>query len=224
MAESALFGRLRAAAAADWRAYVEHPFVRGLADGTLPEASFRHYLIQDYRFLVHFARAYALAAYKADTLDDMRAAKAGLAAILDLEMDLHVRVCAGWGVDAAALESAAEAQATVAYTRFVLDTGMAGDLLDLHAALAPCMCGYAEIGARLAADPATRRDGNPYRPWIETYAAAGFQEAAAAEAATLDRLFGRRGGEARFAALASTFHAATRLEAGFWDMGLHRLS
>ncbi len=48
----------------DWLAYVDHEFVRGLADGSLPEPSFRHYLVQDYLFLIHFARAYALAAYK----------------------------------------------------------------------------------------------------------------------------------------------------------------
>lgn len=220
----ALFGRLRAAAGEDWTAYVDHAFVRGMADGTLPEASFRHYLIQDYRFLIHFARAYALAAYKADTLADMRQAKAGLAAILDLEMGLHVEYCRGWGLDEAAMEAAPEAQGTLAYTRFVLERGMAGDLLDLHVALAPCMCGYAEIAARLVADPATRMDeGNPYRSWIAMYASAEFQEAAMAEAALLDDLFARRASEARVPDLAATFRTASRLEAGFWEMGLRLL-
>ena len=48
------------------------------------------------------------------------------------------------------IETAREHQATVAYTRFVLDCGAAGDLLDLHVALAPCVIGYAEIGRSLA--------------------------------------------------------------------------
>src|SRR5690554_1354072 len=96
-----LFARLREAALDDWRAYVEHPFVRGLGAGTLPEACFRHYLGQDYLFLIHFARAYALAAYKAETLEDMRQAAAGMSAILDLEMGLHVSFCAGWGLSEA---------------------------------------------------------------------------------------------------------------------------
>jgi thiaminase/transcriptional activator TenA len=64
-----LFARLRAAAADDWEAYTGHEFVRRLADGSLPEECFRHYLIQDYLFLIHFARAYALAAYKSETLN-----------------------------------------------------------------------------------------------------------------------------------------------------------
>ena len=55
-----LFERLKAAAAADWGDYVGHPFVRQLGDGSLPEAAFRAYLVQDYLFLIHFARAWAL--------------------------------------------------------------------------------------------------------------------------------------------------------------------
>ena len=69
---STLFARLRDAAEPDWRAYCGHAFVRGLGDGSLPEAAFRHYLIQDYLFLIQLARAYALGAYKADTMVDMR--------------------------------------------------------------------------------------------------------------------------------------------------------
>jgi thiaminase/transcriptional activator TenA len=216
-----LFARLRYAARDEWNAYTRHEFVRRLGDGTLAAASFRHYLVQDYLFLIHFARAYALAAYKADTLADMRAAQAGLAAILDVEMGLHVEYCAGWGIGAHALEQAPEAAATTAYTRFVLDTGMAGDLLDLHVALAPCMVGYAEIGLTLASDPATRRDGNPYLRWIEMYSGAEFVAAARAEAELLDSLFSRRAGEARFDRLAAIFRRATALEAQFWDMGFN---
>ncbi len=56
------------------------------------------------------------------------------------------------------MSAATEAGATVAYTRFVLERGLAGDLLDLLTALAPCIVGYAEIGRELADDPATRLD------------------------------------------------------------------
>jgi thiaminase/transcriptional activator TenA len=68
------------------------------------------------------------------------------------------------------MQAAPEGVATMAYTRYVMERGMAGDLLDLYAALAPCVLGYAEIGLALAADPATQRDGNPYADWIDMYA------------------------------------------------------
>ncbi len=219
-----LFDTLKAGCADDWRAYTEHAFVRGLGDGTLPEPAFRHYLIQDYLFLIHFARAYALAAYKADDLADMRAAAATLNGLLDVEMSLHVKYCGGWGLTEADMAAAPEAMACVAYTRFVLDTGMAGDALDLAVALAPCVVGYGEIGQALAADSATKLDGNPYRDWIEMYSGAEYREVVEATVAQLDRLAERRLSEARRPALQAVFTQATRLEAGFWDMGLNQLA
>ena len=89
------FERLKREASAEWRAYTEHPFTIGMADGTLTEAAFRHYLVQDYLFLIEFARAYAVAVYKSPQLADMREAASGLSAILDVEMNLHVKLCAG---------------------------------------------------------------------------------------------------------------------------------
>jgi thiaminase/transcriptional activator TenA len=219
-----LYNRLRAASADDWRAYTEHAFVRGLADGSLPEAAFKHYLLQDYLFLIHFARAYALAAYKAEDLDQIRHAAAGLSAIADTEMGLHVTFSARWGLTEADMRAVPEDPRCMAYTRYVLEKGVSGDLLDLHVALTPCMAGYGEIGRRLAADPATRRDGNPYWPWIEMYASDDYQQAAEAETAMLDALFESRAGAGRIAALERTFNEATRLEVGFWQMGLDALS
>jgi len=215
MAEK-LFDRLRAACAEDWRAYVEHEFVRQLGDGSLPDACFRHYLYQDYLFLIHFARAYALAAYKSQELDDIRQAAAGLAAITDLEMGLHVEFCAGWGLDEAAMQALPEAEETMAYTRYVLEKGLSGDLLDLHVALAPCVIGYGEIGRNLAG----KTVGNPYAKWIEMYASDDYQEVAAGAADQLDSLYERRAGEGRWPEMVKTFGQATRLEVAFWEMGL----
>lgn len=217
---ASFFERLRDGAQADWATYTEHRFVRELAAGTLPEACFRHYLKQDYLFLIHFARAYALAVYKGDHLDDMRAAAGALNGILNLEMKLHVEFCAGWGLTEAQMTAEPEARATMAYTRYVLERGMAGDVLDLQVALAPCVIGYGEIAKALVADPATRRAGNPYEPWIAMYAGDEYQEVAAGAKAQLDRLAGRRLSEARLPRLIETFAQACRLEADFWQMGL----
>jgi thiaminase/transcriptional activator TenA len=215
-----LFAALRRACAGSWSGYVSHPFVRGLASGTLPEACFRRYLVQDYLFLIHFARAYGLAAYKAETLADIRSAAAGLSAIVDQEIALHVGYCRSWGMSEAEMAGAEEAWATMAYTRYVLEAGCAGDLLDLQVALAPCVVGYAEIGKALAADPATAVEANPYSSWIEMYAGADYQGVAAAHVAQMDALFARRGSPGRMPGLVAHFDRATRLERGFWDMGL----
>ena len=213
------FERLKTAASAEWRAYTEHSFTEGLADGSLTEAAFRHYLVQDYLFLIEFARAYALSVYKSPQLADMREGAAGLSAILDVEMDLHVKLCAGWGLSARDLEQAAPAAEMLAYTRYVLDAGMRGDLLALKVALAPCVIGYAEIATRLAANSDAQVSTNPYRDWIAEYAGAPYQEVAAKARAHLDRLADRYATPAREAELGAIFREATRLEADFWEMG-----
>tara|TARA_R110002049_G_scaffold22684_14_gene81029 strand:+ start:1463 stop:2131 length:669 start_codon:yes stop_codon:yes gene_type:complete len=216
-----LFERLKADNAAAWSAYTEHDFVKGLQAGTLPKAAFQYYLKQDYLFLIQFARAYALAIYKADNLAEMRSALAGVKAILDTEMALHVSYCADWGIEEAVLETLDEAPETIAYTRYVLERGMAGDLLDLMVALAPCAIGYGEIGAALAKSRDTKIEGNPYITWIEMYASDEYQELVADMKTEIDVLATKRLTEARFNDLSKTFATATRLEADFWQMGLN---
>jgi thiaminase/transcriptional activator TenA len=213
------FERLKTAAAPEWRAYTEHPFTDAMADGSLPAAAFRRYLVQDYLFLIEFARAYALAVYKAPTLEDMRAAAAAVSAILDVEMNLHVKFCAGWGLTSDDLERAPPADELLAYTRYVLDTGMRSDLLSLYVALSPCAIGYGEIGLRLAARPGADADANPYRAWIAEYAGPAYQEVAAKACAQLERLAQAYLTPAREAELVGVFTAATRLEIAFWEMG-----
>jgi thiaminase (transcriptional activator TenA) len=133
--EPALFPRLVRASQDNWRAYVGHEFVLKLASGELLEPCFRRYLIQDYLFLIHFARAWGLAIYKSDTLSEMRRAQRLVAATLDVEIGLHIDYCRGWGLSEAAMAAAPEAPETIAYTRFVLDRGAAGDRLDLESSV-----------------------------------------------------------------------------------------
>lgn len=210
-----LFSRLKSAIAADWTAFTRHEFVARLGDGSLPLATFQDYLVQDYRFLIHFARAYALAAYKSRDLASVRHSSDGLRVILG-ETSMHVGFAARWGVTQSELESASEKLGTVAYTRYVLDTGLAGDLLELNVALAPCVIGYAEIGKDL--EPELGRIVNhPYREWIVEYAGEEFQTAARAAEEHLDSLAGDSISDRRFSQLVDIFATATRLEADFWQ-------
>jgi thiaminase/transcriptional activator TenA len=214
-----LFGRLRRDTAEPWASYMHHPFLKALARGTLPLEAFRRFLIQDYLYLIHYARAYALGAYKSESLAELRAASTMMAAILDVEMPLHIAYCADWGLTEAAMAAAPEDMRMVAYTRFFLERGMAGDKLDLDVALIPCIVGYAEIAQWMLADPDTVLAGNPYAPWIEAYAGAEYLSAVRAAICGLDELGQRRGAGARYPSLLKTFRTATLLEADFWGIG-----
>lgn len=215
------FAPWRAACADDWHAYTHHDFVRGLGDGTLPREGFLRYLVQDYRFLIHFARAWALGVVKAGTLAEMRACSSTVHALVDGEMALHVSICAGEGITEAQLEAAAEMPQNLAYTRYVLEAGYSGDFLDLLAALAPCVLGYGEIGLRLAAEAAP---DTPYADWIGTYASDDYQQTCREVGALLDAAVARRLGNdpqsvPRWDELADRFATATRLEVSFWGIG-----
>ncbi|GAB4365860.1 MAG: TenA family protein [Kiloniellaceae bacterium] len=218
---SAVFAGWRRAAADDWQAYTRHTFVRRLGDGSLPRQAYLHYLVQDYVFLVHFARAWALAVVKAGDLAEMRAAAGTVDALVNQEMTLHVKVCAAHGIAEKTLLAAEEEVENLAYTRFVLDRGHAGDFLDLLAALAPCVLGYGEIGAWLG-DAASDRT---YGDWIDAYAASDYQAVCLTVGQLIDRAAAARLGATpeaspRWAGLCRSFRTATRLEVGFWDMGL----
>ncbi|WP_048306202.1 thiaminase II [Halomonas sp. PR-M31] len=215
------FDDLTQACQKDWRTYVEHDFVSQLGAGTLEPNAFRHYLQQDYLFLIHFARAYALAVYKSRNMKELRHGFEGLKTILDVELDLHIDYCREWGICEEQLTALPEAKATLAYTRYVLDTGNRGDLLDMHVALAPCLVGYGEIANWLNAQAFTRRDDNPYSAWIAMYESAEFQQAMQDEIAWLDARLADVT-TARFEELARIFRDATRLEIDFWQMGLDR--
>lgn len=217
-----LFARLKADAAEDWQRYTGHEFVRRMGDGSLPVAAFRFYLVQDFLFLVQFARANALGVYKAPTMADMRRMQASLSAILDVEIGLHIRLCEGWGISEAEMQATEEHPANIAYTRFVLDSGLRGDLLDLTVALSPCVVGYAEIGRALGAMPPAA--DHPYQQWIAEYSGAAYQGVAAEAVAHIGRLGSMFLTEARYPRLLETFRRATRLEADFWQMGLDAAS
>jgi thiaminase/transcriptional activator TenA len=143
-----------------------------------------------------------------------------LQAIVDVELDLHISYCKEWGISEQELAELPEARATLAYTRYVLDTGNRGDLLDLHVALSPCMVGYGEIANWLNSRAKTiRGESNPYDAWIAMYESDEFQDAMQAEISWLNERLAEVS-PARFKELTRIFSDATRLEIDFWEMGL----
>ncbi len=215
------FEAMRGATGPVWDAYVRHDFVEGLRDGSLPREAFLHYLRQDYVFLIHFARAWALGVVKAGTLEEMQACSATVNALLAEEMALHVGICAEAGISEAALLATEERAENAAYTRYVMDCGFSGDFPKLLAALAPCVLGYGEIGARLLRE----KTSDTYADWIATYGGAEYQGLCESVGGLLDGALERRyGADYRnlpvWDGLCATFRQATALEVGFWQMGL----
>ncbi|UTM60234.1 thiaminase II [Photobacterium sp. CCB-ST2H9] len=206
----------------DWHDYTHHIFVQQLASGELNPGAYLHYLKQDFLFLKHYARAYALAIFKARTLDEMRRPLPGLQALIGSEMHHHISYCEQWGLTESDMEAEAEDVGTVAYTRYVLDTGMAGDMADLFTALAPCAIGYAMIGERLIHATETNLTNNPYSSWITLYGGESFQHDVQNSIHYLNSLLEEISVHSpRGQQLINIFRTATRMEVAFWQQGLN---
>ena len=157
-----------------WDAIMAHPFVRGMGSGELSADKFELYLRQDYVYLIEFARVFGLASARSETLSDMTRFAGLLQATLELEMDLHRRTCADFGIKAEELETVEPALVTTAYSNLLVRTCYEGRLADILAVLLPCEMGYAEIAERL------KNEGVPsnphYKDWIDTYSSQEFRE------------------------------------------------
>jgi thiaminase (transcriptional activator TenA) len=207
---------LRGAAAPVWEAQHAHPFVRGIGDGTLAEERFRTYIRQDYLFLADYGRLLALGAARAPRLTWSRGLAGLAASTLEGEMELHRSLAARWGVPEAALEAERPAPATRAYVDHLLRVAALGDFAELVAALLPCMWGYAEIGARLAAAGPPAHPG--YAAWIAEYAGEEFQALAAWARELVDAVAAEVGPPVH-ARMQAAFTTCSELELRFWDAG-----
>jgi len=186
---------------------LEHPFVRALGEGTLDRERFKRYIAQDAFFLEAFARAYALALARSADREGMAAFFELLKGALD-ELDLHRGYAQQWQIDLAAVEPA---QATLAYTDFLLATAALGSLGEVCAAMVPCMRLYAFLGQSLLAARGDRLERHPYAEWIRTYSSQEFEGLAERLEALLDR-YAHDTPPVRGA-----YHRAMRLEVAFFE-------
>ncbi len=216
MENASFTDRIRVKAAEIWRRELEHPFVRGLGDGSLPVDRFRFYLEQDYLFLIEYCRVFALASAKARELDTIKLFAGLLGDTLKVEMQLHRDYCRRLGIEPSDLEAAQPAPVTHAYTRHLLTAAYAGTVGEVVAAVLPCQLGYAEIAAALAREG--RGGGNSfYAEWIATYTSREFTEGAQRLAKLLDRLT-QGSPERETVHLEHLFLTSSRYEYLFWEM------
>jgi thiaminase/transcriptional activator TenA len=199
-----------------WREIFAHPFVRGIADGSLPEEAFRYYMSQDYVFLIEYARVLALGVSKGHNLEVMGRFAKLLDATLNEEMSLHKAYASRFGITESDLEAVELAPTARAYTRHLLEVAYSGSLPEIAASLMPCQWGYAEIGSRLAREGDVS-DANPYVDWIQTYASEDFQSIAEWLCGLLDSLAEDLPPAIKLR-LQEVFLSSSRYEYLFWDM------
>lgn len=199
-----------------WEAYHEHPFVKGIGDGTLEREKFEYWLRQDYVYLIDYARVFAFAVGRARDLKVMQKFAELLDGVLNTEMELHREYAWEFGISEKELEDVERSPTCRAYTDFLVRTASTGTLSETLAALLPCFWGFLEIGKRLSEEGDTSEE-NPYRDWIEMYSSEEFKELADWSKELLNDM-AAGAGEDEKKRLKEIFLTSSRLELKFWDM------
>lgn len=203
---------LRDSARPIWTAIFDHPFLKELEAGTLPEESFRFYICQDYHFLEGFARAVAIALSKAPDSESLLLLSRRVP--VPVERALHRRLFAMLGIDEGRAAQAPLAPTTRAYVNHLIATAALGDVGAAAAAILPCPWTYHEIGHRLG------EVGHPlFREWAAIYKEGLLEESVQAWRSLLD-LAGRE--ERHRARMEAAFLLSSRYEYLFWEMAYRR--
>jgi len=205
--------RLLAEAEPVWAAQCDHPFVTELADGSLDPAAFRHWIEQDYRYLLDYADVFSLAAAKASQEDRTTRLAETAHRVLADELDLHREFAADYGLTPADLEAVEKAPTCQAYTDHLVRTAREAGLPTIAAAVYPCGQGYLDVADHMA----ELGDGDHrYAPFVEKYTSDAFRETVGWMRDMVDDLADANPGARED--MRAAFHRSARLEHDFWEM------
>ncbi|NEZ40595.1 thiaminase II [Paenibacillus alvei] len=151
-----------------YRAIMEHPFVRGIAEGTVKKEQLIHYVKQDFEYLNAFIRIYGIAISKCDNRDTMALFNEQISFVLNSETHPHRNFCDVAGVTFEELQGYPLAPSASHYVSHMLTVAHEGTLEDIIAALLPCPWTYVEIGQHLLKE-VNPDETHPFYDWIHFY-------------------------------------------------------
>lgn len=201
-----------------YHAILEHPFLRGLTDGTLDRKAFTFYMIQDAHYLAEFAHALEVTAKKAPKQDWQALLESHAKATLEEERRLHQSVFEEYGVSLEEQEAFVPSPEAYGYTSHLIATAYRGSFAESMAALLPCYWIYWEVGKDLG------RRGSPspvYQKWIDAYSSEAYGESVRAVIAIVNDMADKATAEER-ARMMENFRRSSRYEWMFWDSAFHQ--
>ena len=209
--------RLLAATEDIWAEYHTHPFVRGIADGTLDEEKFRYYMVQDYLYLIDYAKVFAIGVAKARDPETMRLFAGYVHQILDGEMDIHKGYMQRLGIPLEEAERAPVALDNLSYTSYMLRVAYDEGPAEIAAAILSCALSYEYIAKEIVARDPAAADHPFYGEWVRGYADPGYAASNQVLVDLTERLT-KDYSEAQLEHLTEIFIACSRYEGAFWDM------
>lgn len=188
-------------------AIIRHPFVRHLADGTLPVEKFNFYLAQDALYIDNYAKVLSHIASrldnKAHVADFIRFAQDGV----EVEKAMH-----NVFLRKADIGNVEKSPACLLYSSLLSAQAMAPVEVETAAVL-PCFWVYQQVGREITRLSAV---DNPFRLWIDTYADETFEASTLRAIEICDEL-ARNASVATVKKMTDIFVLCTKLEWMFWD-------
>ncbi|MFA1819757.1 thiaminase II [Virgibacillus oceani] len=199
-----------------WNSYLAHPFVKGLGEGWLEREKFKHWMKQDYVYLIEYSRLFALGSAKAEDLRTMATFAKLLHGTLDMEMDLHRQYAAQFGISREELEETGAAATTTAYTSYMLNVSQRGGVENVVASVLACAWSYNFIGKKLEKWPGAL-EHEFYGHWVKMYSSEEFTELAE-DCKSLMNEIAEGKPERELAFLEEIVVKTSLFEYMFWDM------
>lgn len=221
--------RMIAATEEIWENCHRHPFVQGIADGSLDHEKFCFYMLQDYVYLFDYARVFAIGVAKAKDPEVMRIFANYVQQIMSGEMDIHRGYMKRLGISPEDAERTVPSLDNLSYTSYMIRIAYDDGAAEVAAAILSCALSYEAIAERMVAEhPGTpARPGIDARPgaadhpfygeWVQGYASPGYH-AANLELIDLTERLAEGLDEARLQHLIDVFVNCSRYELLFWDM------
>lgn len=102
-----------------WKSYNEHPFVKGIQDGSLDKDKFKYYIMQDYLYLKEYAKVFAIGVAKAKTLETANLF-AKYIAVMNGELDVHSGYMGKFNVSQEEIDDMKPSLDNLSYTSYML--------------------------------------------------------------------------------------------------------
>ncbi len=203
-----------------WDGYRNHPFVREIGEGTLPLDKFRYFMVQDYLYLLDYAKVFALGVVKAKDETLMRRFADLVYGTLNGEMKLHKSYMKRLGITDEEIRTAKPSLSNTSYTNYMLWVGNNEGILELLVSILACSWSYKKIGDFLAENPESL--GHEfYGEWVESYSSEEYAQGNEEILSLVDTL-GRNISEKQLENLKTIFINCSQYEAMFWDMAYRK--
>ena len=199
-----------------WEMNNTHPFVQGLADGTLPKEKFKFFMIQDHLYLMQYSKVFAMGVLKPNNEADMRLFASLISATLDVENAIHKSYLKKLGLSNEELAAAKPSIVTDSYTNYMIAVAQKEGIAEIMAAVLACSWTYKLIGDFMEQYPGAKEQ-EFYGEWVRQYMGETYRSANDLMIEMFDR-FSEGFTEEQLENLEHIIYACTQYEYMFWDM------